>query len=102
MVRVFSMLMIDLLRFLALLGILAKKVLLFLMWTVISWETLVLGFGGLLRNGDKAWISSFYGNIGTSNNLHAKLLAMYHGLTLHGIKATVTFEAHLCGHNSQY
>jgi hypothetical protein len=42
----------------------------------------ILSFGGLIRNSDNAWIHSFAGNIGFSDILHAKLLAVYHGLML--------------------
>jgi len=42
----------------------------------------ILGFRGLIQNGDGAWISGFVGNIGFSNILHTEYLAVYHGLRL--------------------
>ena len=42
----------------------------------------VSGFRGLLRNDDGAWYSGFSGNIGFSNIMHAKFLAVYHGLRM--------------------
>jgi len=41
-----------------------------------------LGFGGVLRDLDGAWLCGFLGFIGISNNLHAELLAIMHGLKL--------------------
>lgn len=35
-------------------------------------------FGGLLRNGDGVWRQGFFGNLGISNKLHAKLLPIHH------------------------
>ncbi|KAL6494930.1 hypothetical protein OROGR_030849 [Orobanche gracilis] len=40
------------------------------------------GFGGLLRDSNGAWISGFLGAIGITNNLHAELMGLLHGLQL--------------------
>jgi ribonuclease HI len=40
------------------------------------------GFGGVLCDSDGTWLCGFAGFIGISNNLHAELLAIMHGLTL--------------------
>jgi ribonuclease HI len=42
----------------------------------------VSGFGGLLRNDYDAWYCGFADNIGFSNILLAKLLAVYHGFRM--------------------
>lgn len=39
-------------------------------------------FGGLIRNFDGSWITGFSGFIGISNNIHAELLALLHGVKL--------------------
>lgn len=39
-------------------------------------------FGGLLCNNDGAWIKCFYSYIGITNDLHAKLVTLYLGLSL--------------------
>ncbi|KAK7258539.1 hypothetical protein RIF29_24119 [Crotalaria pallida] len=40
------------------------------------------GFGGLICSEDGSWIRGFSGFIGFTTNLHAKLLAILHGLRL--------------------
>jgi len=40
-----------------------------------------IGFGGVLCNSDGTWLCGFW-LIGISNNLHAELLTIIHGLKL--------------------
>ena len=40
------------------------------------------GFGGLIRNDDGQWVKGFSGFVGIATNLHAELLALFHGLKL--------------------
>lgn len=40
------------------------------------------GFGGLVRRIDGSWVSGFSGSIGFSDNWHAELSALLHGLQL--------------------
>ncbi|CAL5206665.1 unnamed protein product [Lathyrus oleraceus] len=42
----------------------------------------VLGYGGLIRNADDAWVYDFAGNIGYFNILHPELMMLYHGLCM--------------------
>jgi hypothetical protein len=42
----------------------------------------VFDFGGLIQNSDGVWVHAFAGNKGFSNILHAKPMAIYHGLVL--------------------
>ncbi|GAU39617.1 hypothetical protein TSUD_397060 [Trifolium subterraneum] len=41
-----------------------------------------LGYGGLIRNAYGAWVHGFFGNLGVTDILHAKLMAINNGLLL--------------------
>ncbi|CAL0331035.1 unnamed protein product [Lupinus luteus] len=57
-----------------------------------------LGFGGLIRNNLGEWISGFSGFCGIASNLHAGLLAIFHGLNLSWSSG---FKAIICESDSQ-
>lgn len=48
------------------------------------------GFEGLLCHSDGSWIKGFAGYIGITDNLHAELLALLHGIQLAWEDTTVT------------
>lgn len=56
------------------------------------------GFGGLLRRANGECLGGFAGSIGISNNLHAELLALYHGLSFAWTKG---FRSLICYTDSQ-